>query len=328
MNNKSAEVLADLEKTLKDFGGIEGFNDLVNKATNNSTGFSTRQSLRDEVEDFTKRVTPLFDMLPREDVINPIHQWDAVTSLATGIGSYAGAIDTVGVDSDPIIRRYNEEVKYYRTTTTVGQFTNAMSRPQLKAQPTVDEKAIQAVKYDLERDIITGADGGNNIRGIDDIIQTFAAANENIDAGSVALTTTSDFDNAQRFVAEQGGIATHFLFNAEDRIAFKNLFDNQTRYPNPQTTNKFGYNVQNYLSAFGEVEILYDQFVPAKSTTSTAYVLDISSWSLGEPTVNGASGIAMQDLAKTGPQNKKLINYYGLLVYPAPVWNARIYNIA
>lgn len=322
------DVAAELEKTFAQIGGMAGLQDLLTKATDNTSGFSTRQSLRDEVEDFTRRTTPLFDMLPRESVVNPVHQWDAITAIATA-ASFAGAIDSTGNDADPSITRFSESVRYYRAKTSVGQFTDAMSRPQLKAQKTVDEKALASIKYDIEKDIIGGATGGNNIRGIDDIVQTYAPAAQNI-ANGAALTSTAKFDEAQRRIVEHGGQATHFLFNAPDRISFKNLFVNQVRYNDPQMTNTFGYTVQKYLSSFGEVDVMYDQFIADKTgspAASTAYVLDIRSWALGEPTVNGASGIALQDLARLGPVNTKLINYYGLLVYPAPVFNARVYDI-
>lgn len=321
------EFIADLEKTMSELGGVGALKDLIQKATDNSTGFSTRQSLSDQVEDLTIKNTPLFDMLPRETVVNPIHQWDAITSLATGIATFSGAIDSVGVDADPIITRYSEAVRYYRTTTTVGQFTNAMSRPQLGAQVTVDEKAIESIKHDIEKDIIVGADGGNNIRGINDVITDLAPAANNVNAGSVAMTSTANIDTAQRRIVEQGGLPTHIVFNTEDAVDFRDLFTSVT-YPSPQSVNRFGYTVTSYIGTYGEVQILWDLFVGAKSTTSNAYVIDIRSWALGEPVVNGASGIALQDLAKTGPRNTKLVNYYGVLVYRAPARNARVYDIA
>jgi len=322
------KLLAELKKGLQDTG-VQDLIASITKATDNSTGFSTRQSLSDIVEDLTRRNTPLFDTLAREDVINSIHEWDSITSLATGQSSYAGAIDSVGSDSDAIITRLNEGVKYYRTTTTVGQFTDAISRPQLKAQTTIDEKAIEVVRQDLEFDIINGAAAGDNIRGINDVIGTFADANKSISNGSAALTSTANLDILQKNIVESGGLATNFLFNADDRIAFKNLFDNIVRYNEPQTTNEFGYEVQQYMSSFGKVDVMYDQFVAAKNGgNSTAFVLDMRSWALGEPTVNGASGLAVQDLAKTGPANTKLINYYGLLVYRAADWNGRLTEIA
>lgn len=327
--NSNDNAINDLLKTLGESGGLDKYIEEISKAVNNSTGWSTRQSLSPQVKDITRRLTPIFDMLSSEVVINPIHQWDAVTSLASGISSYAGPIDSVGVDSDPIITRYSEPVKYYRTTTTVGQFTSAMSRPELPAQPTIDEKAIQAVMYDVEDDLFQGVDGGFTARGFNDVINDLAPA-ANTESAGASLTATTNVDNVQRRIVEQGGLATHLMFNAEDRIAFKNIFTNSVRYNDPQATNNFGYKVQQYLSSFGEVDVMWDQFIDAKAggtPVSSAYVLDITSWALGEPVVNGASGIASQELAKTGPANTMLINYYGLLVYRAPAWNGRITNI-
>jgi hypothetical protein len=324
-NTETKNSIDDLLKTLNESGNL----DKLVKAINNSTGWSTRQSLSPQVKDITRRLTPILDMLSTEPVINPIHQWDAITSLATGISSYAGPIDSVGVDSDPVITRYSEAVKYYRTTTTVGQFTRAMSRPELPAQPTIDEKAIQSIRYDIEEDLFQGAASGFNVRGFNDVINALSPA-ANSESASAALTATTNVDNVQRRIVEQGGLATHLMWNAEDRIAFKNIFTNNVRYNDPQGTNRWGYKVQQYLSSFGEVDVLWDQFINAKAgatPVSTGYVLDITSWALGEPVVNGASGVASQELAKTGPANTMLINYYGLLIYRAPAWNGRITNI-
>ena len=330
MDELKNEALADLVKTLNDKGGLESFVQDIVKATNNATGFSSRQSLADQVGDITKRNTPIFDMLPRAEVVNPIHQWDAIVATSN-IGSYAGPIDSVGVDSDPTIVRYSESIKYYRTTTTVGQFTESMSRPQLPATRTVDQKAIEAIKYDIEDDLWQGGNAGDNIRGINDIIANLAPGINSIAQGS-ALSSTANVDIIQRRIVEQGGLATHIYCNAADRIAFKNIFTNFVRYNDPQLSNKnrFGYTVQTYLSPFGEVDIMYDQFIADKSgapAASNMYILDITSLALGEPNVNGASGIAMQDLAKTGPQWTKLLNYYGLLIYWAPAWLARLTDV-
>ena len=328
-DNLTQEALHELNKTISDMGGMAAVKGLLTKATDNSKGFSTRQSLDSKVMDFTKRKTPLFDMLPRVPVINTIHQWDAITAAGTGIASYAGPIDSVGVDTDVEIERSSEQVRYYRTTTTVGQFTNALSRPELQAQPTTDSKAVDKIKEGIEADILNGTASGNNIYGIAQIIENKSPAT-NTYTLSTGLTATTAFDEMQSRLVQQGGQASHFLFNAQDRISFKNLFTNQVHYNDPQTTNVYGYALQKYLSAFGEVDTLWDQFQSAKSgapAASEALVLDITSWALGEPIVNGASGIASQELAKVGPKNTKLINYYGLLQYSASPWNGKISDI-
>lgn len=319
------ELTKELQKAMADMSA-DSLREMVMKATDNSTGFSTRQSLSDQIEDITRRDTPLFDMLPRESVINPIHQWDEISSLDTG-GSSAGPIDSVGSDADVEITRYSEGIRYYRHTTTVGQFTDAMSRPQLRAQDTVDQGAVNKIMHDIESDIISGASGGLNIRGMDDVIQNLSGTDNNIDAGGSAITSTADFTDAQKTISENGGQATHFLLNADDRIAFNNTFTNQISYNDPQNVDRFGYTVQRFQSPFGEADVLFDRFVPDKDPQSTAYVVDMSTWALGEPEIYGTSGIAMQDLAKTGPAIHKLLTYYGLLVYRAPAFNARVHNI-
>lgn len=327
LTNTSA--LLDLQKTISEMSA-EGLLNIITKATDNSTGFSTRQSLDPRVEDVTLRRTPIFDMLPRVQVVNPIHQWDSITSGGTAISSFAGAIDSVGVDNDPVISRYSEAVRYYRATTTVGQFTNAMSRPQLKAQETVDAKTVEKIKYDIEKDIFRGASSSNTIRGFNSIINDFSPA-ANTESLGATLTETTAFDTVMREVVEQGGLSTHFVLNPKDKGAFADIFDNQIRYNDPKgMTNSFGYGIQKYMSDYGEVDVMWDLFVGNKTGTpavSTGYVLDINTWSLGEPIINGAAGIATQDLAKVGPQNTKLMNYYGLLVYHANEWNGRVTNI-
>lgn len=326
------DATLELQKTIAEKGGFENYVKEIVKATNNATGFSTRQSLSKQVADLTIRKTPLFDMLPRETVINPVHQWDAITAISP-IASFAGPIDSVGNDADPTITRYSEAVRYYRTTTTVGQFTQAMSRPELQAQETVDEKAISAITYDVEGDLFVGGAGADNIRGIDDIVSSFSPASNTISNANAALTVTTGIDSLMKAMAVLGSQPTHVFFNPQDKISFKNIFTNLVRYNDPamERKDKFGYTVQQYMSAFGEIDVMWDFFIPAKAgapAVSTSYVLDITSIGLGEPTVNGASGIAMQDLAKTGPQNVKLINYYGLLVYRNVNGLAKLTNIA
>ena len=71
------DALASLSKTIAEMGVMEYVKDLLTKATDNSKGFSTRQSLDPKVEYFTKRKNPIFDMLHRVTVFNPIHPWDA-----------------------------------------------------------------------------------------------------------------------------------------------------------------------------------------------------------------------------------------------------------
>lgn len=331
MDNIQDSVL-ELQKTIAEKGGFENYIKEIVKATNNTTGFSTRQSLSKQVADLTLRKTPLFDILPREPVINPVHQWDAITAISN-IASFAGPIDSVGNDADPTITRYSEAVRYYRTTTTVGQFTQSMSRPELQAQETVDEKAISAITYDIEGDLFVGGAAADNIRGINNLVASFSPASHTVSNGSVALTTTVGVDTLMKAMAIVGSQPTHVFFNPEDKIAFKNIFTNFIRYNDPsmERKDKFGYTVQQYMSAFGEIDVMWDYFIPAKvggTPVSTAYVLDITSLKLGEPTVNGANGIAMQDLARTGPQNVKLINYYGLLKYENVNGISRLTNIA
>lgn len=325
-----SDAILDLKKTLSDSGFMQDMVKEVLKATNNSTGFSTRQSLSKQVSDLTVRKTPLFDMLPREGVINPIHQWDAITAISN-TASFAGPIDTIGNDADPTITRYSEAVRYYRNTTTVGQFTQAMSRPELPAQQVVDEKAIKAIIYDIEGDLFTGGAGADNIRGLNNVIATFSPAGNTISQGA-ALTSLNNIDALMQSMVENGSLPSHIWFTGSDMNTFNRLFTNLVRYNDTaeRRVNKFGYAVRTYLSAFGEIDVMWDFFIPAKAgatPVSTAYVTDISDIALGEPTVNGASGVAMQDLAKTGPQNVKLINYYGLLIYRNVNSLARLTNI-
>lgn len=329
---ENSDAILDLKKTLSDSGFMQDMVKEVIKATNNATGFSTRQSLSKQVADLTVRKTPLFDMLPRESVINPIHQWDAITAIAN-TPSFAGPIDTIGNDADPTITRYSEAVRYYRTTTTVGQFTQAMSRPELPAQQVVDEKAIKAVIYDIEGDLFSGGAGADNLRGLNSIIASFSPANNTVNNGNAVLANTTGIDSVMQSMVENGSMPSHIWFTGTDMNTFNRLFTNLVRYNDPaeRRVNKFGYAVRTYLSAFGEIDVMWDFFIAAKSgapAVSTAYVTDMSDIALGEPTVNGASGVAMQDLAKTGPQNVKLINYYGLLIYRNVNSLGRITNIA
>lgn len=326
MDNTYSDAVLELSKTISERGGFDNYVKEIVKSTNNSTGFSTRQSLSKEVADLTIRKTPLLDYLPTELVINPIHQWDAITAISN-IASFAGPIDSVGQDADPTITRYSEPVRYYRTTTTVGQFTQAMSRPELPAQSTVDEKAISALRYDIEGDLFVGGAGADNIRGIDNVISSFSPA-KNIKSQGAALTTFTNIDSLMLSMVEGGTMPTHLWCNGADKIAIKNLFTNTVRYNDPENKDKFGYSVMIYRSSFGEVELMWDFFIPAKAPTSTLYITDITTLGLGEPVVNGASGIAMQDLAKTGPQNVKLINYYGTLVYRNVNGLAKLTDIA
>jgi hypothetical protein len=325
-----SETLLDLNKTIAEKGGLDNYIKEVVKATNNTNGFSTRQSLSQQVADLTVRRTPLFDMLPRETVINPIHQWDAITAISN-IASFAGPIDSVGNDADPTITRYSEPVRYYRTTTTVGQFTQAMSRPELQAQQTVDEKAIAAICYDIEGDLFAGGAGADNIRGLGSIISSFSPASHTVSNASAALTATTTHDSVMTAMIEDGSLATHFWMNGSDKTAWRDIFNTVVRYMPTVQKNKYGYAVEQYVGAFGEVDIMFDFFVPAKAGTtpvSTSYITDMTVLALGEPVVNGASGIAMQDLARTGPQNVKLINYYGLLIYRNVNGLGRVTDIA
>jgi hypothetical protein len=323
------EVVLDLDKLMKTTGWNDFIKEVV-KATNNATGFSTRQSLSKEVADLTQRKTPLFDMLPREPVINPIHQWDAITAISQ-TPSFAGAIDSVGNDADPTITRYSENVRYYRVTTTVGQFTQAMSRPELQAQQTVDEKALNAIMYDIEGDLFTGGAGGLNVRGLSNVTASLSPANNNF-ALNGTLSATTGIDLLTTSIVEGGSIPTHIWFNAADKRSWRNLFLQYVRYNDPAMgrKDKFGYTVMTYLNDFAETDVMWDFFIPAKTgapAVSTGFVLDISTLALGEPTVNGASGIAFQELAKTGPQTVKLVNYYGLLIYRNVNGLAQLTNI-
>lgn len=316
MDNVDNTAVIDLAKTLAEKGGLENMIAEVVKATNNATGFSTRQSLSKEVADLTIRQTPFFDMVARDpNVINSIHQWDAITAISNQ-ASFALPIDSVGNDADPTITRLSENVRYYACTTRVGQFTHAISRPELPAQQIVDEKAIQAIRYDIEGDLFTGGAAADNIRGIDNIIDSFSPADHVDTNANAALTSTTKIDDLSSNMAEKGTPPTHYWFNAKDKTQFRNIFLNNTRYNNPFTAQmKLGYSFESYISSLTSVDVMWDFFIPKKAPTSTGYLVNMNWVKLGEPMVNGSRGIAMQDLAKTGPQTTKLINYYGLLVY-------------
>jgi len=326
-------AMEDLMKTMQDAQFETFFKDLVQKAVDNTSGWSTRESLSKQVKDVTLRRTPLWDMLQGagEKVISSTHSWDAITSLATGISDYSGAIDSTGSDADPVYTRYSEDVKYYRTTTTVGQFTHAISRPELPAQQTVDQKAIQAIIQNLEADLFVGASGGTTLHGIRSIVSTYAPA-ANTTANAAALSATTNLDNLIAEVVKNGGIPTHMWMNSQDKLTFNGLFSSSVTYNMPQMNvkNEFGYVVQKYLSPFGEVDVMFDQFIPAKTgspSASTIYITDLQALGLGNVKVNGTAGLGVQALARTAPKEYKLINIYTLLVYYAPHWMATLTDV-
>jgi len=321
------KIQALLEKALSE----NKIDNLINKAINNSTGFSTRQSLDNKVTDVTQRKTPLFDiMLDRADVVNPIHDWDSKTENGAQ-ASYAGPIDSTGVDTDPRISRYNEAVKYYTTTTTTGQFTDAMSRSQLPAQATNDANAVDALKQDIEADIIQGSNiaGRFHMRGMDNVIRSFAASSNVIDNGGT-LSDTTNVKIIIKNVHEAGGAVDTALLGAEDVLAFNEIYENSVRTSSTIRTMIQGYTLTDFATPFSTAKIVYDQFVNPKTgspATSNIYMLQIDTWKLGEPMVNGTKGIGVQDLAKTGPASTKLFTYYGLLMYNAPQWNGILEGI-
>lgn len=294
-------------------------------------GFSQRQSLSDIIQDMTRRKTPLWDMLDTEKVIDDIHYWDAESSLATGIASFAGAKDSVGVVADVYLTRYNETVRYYRTKTAVSQYTDAISRPQAKPQPLADNGAIRAIMHDIENDLYEGTQPSNTLRGLGQIIDNYAPAANSTPLGA-ALSSTVSIDTIIREITLNGGFASHVLMNPVDKNTFTKLFDTFVRYndPNLRATNKFGYMVERYLSPFGEVEVMYDQFISAKTGSpaeSTIYVVDIDTLKKGLVEVGGTAGFAVQTFGFTGPIIEKLVNIYCLLKYEAPFFLGKVTNV-
>jgi len=325
--------IEDLMKSMQEGQFETMIASMVQKATDNTSGWATRESLSKQVKDVTIRRTPLWDMLQAstEKVISGTHSWDTITGLATGISDYSGAIDSTGADADPVNTRYSEDVKYYRTTTTVGQFTQFQSRPELPAQRTVDQKAIQAIMQNLEADLFVGASGGTTLHGLKSIVSTYAPSANTI-ANAGVLGNMANIDTLLAEVVKNGGISTHMWMNSQDKLTFNGLFSNSVIYnmPTMNAKNEYGYVVQKYLSPFGEVDAMFDQFIPAKAgspSASTIYLTDLTALGLGNVKVNGTNGLGVQPLARTGPKEFKLINIYTLLVYYAPHWLATLTDV-
>jgi len=326
---KDLELLTkSLQKLNKSLNGVdvETLTNFIQKTVKTTTSgtYAEREHLDNQIADITNRQTPFLDRVARTRANGITHEWDMVTSL----GSNETAVAECGTPNanEATITRYSAQVKTFATRVEV------CDKAQWGASDYVDlknlhlERGMRKIVQDIEKKSFYG-DADTTAAEFDGLYQIITDyASDNLVNGAGASITEAKINSAIQTVLDQGGMVSHMFMASDDLRDWSDLWASKVTYNDPTGGMTTGYNIANYMSFAGNIQIVMDLFITDSNSPNTygdVFLLNMSEVALAQtepmyklPTYRGLT------LAET-----ETVVWNCVLECRIPQWQSIVYNV-
>jgi len=276
-----------------------------------------------EIFDATRKVAPLYDLIPKLAVDQRTVEVNALTGLGSNKSRFLGEGGTL-VDVNLAYTRRSETIKFIYT---VGAVYGPYVAASYLADPIAEEVrgALKSHRLFQDNALINATStetavpygDGSTARSYKGIIELLSTTNR-VDAGSAAVTLEG-LREAKRYAELDGGLPTVGVTDAVTRDSIKGLIMQYQRYISPAESLPAG--IKGF--EFDGVPVVWDYHMPSGSNEKRFFWLDMDSWKVGV-----LSDIVVEELGKTADATTFFLKSYEAPACLAADYNGHIYQIA
>ena len=309
-----------IETMVNDTGDVVVDNQTLHKAVNvgaasGAAGYALTPIVWDrDVQDITRRLTPLLTLIPKVTNRGKVAQYYRIT--ARGDAAW-GAEDPALAEADDTKEEASTAIKYLRITgrvTGVAQIAGAHFESSMQREVI---NKTQSMNEAIEEMILVGDNATNQYQP--DGLQTLLTANTTDVAGAVALSDVTELVN-QCFI-DKG--APNLLIT--DPFTATDLIEQQmdyVRYTDPNVTIAWGLQVPSIQTVVGRIPMLISQFAP--STSGSRRIFCVNTNYIQRRILQD---VTFERLAKTSDSEKFLLKQYSTLICKFPEGMGQLYGI-